>query len=1339
MTNKDFNIDELTDEELEEYLNSSEDDDYQADETSSDEDIESSDAKIYKDEEEKIIVSNETKVSEEIDMLPPRERKRLSREEKKKKEQKDRARRKEIKIRRKALLREPSKLVRYDTDPEMGLPEEIVEDRRIDGLTNGPSNTKSKPIWKIIVSNIITFFNILIFAIAGFLIAVGAYTDLVFLLIVVTNITIGIIIEIRSKKKIDSISLMSSPTAIVKRTGVNHEVPISEVVLDDLILLDSGKQICADSILIDGTVEVNESLLTGESEAIQKKPGDQLYAGSFVTSGKCSARVDKVGKDNYIEKLSNQAKVYKKPKSDLLQSLNWIIRIMTFPVVGFGIALFCIMYFNTGLDFTTSIRKTAGAMIGMIPSGLFLTSSIALTLSIVRLSDKNVLVQELYCIEMLARVNCICLDKTGTITDGTLVVKNVIDYNTIYGLATKNIVSAMLNALDDSNMTSEALKEKFGLGKRIKHVAAIPFSSQRKYQAVTFDKFGTFILGAPEFVLKNNYERYQNDVTKYAQLGYRVLCLAHKEGVIENGQLPNSETVTVSMILIEDTIRPDAINTIRYFKESGVEVKVISGDNEITVSKISQRAGIENADKYISLYGMSDDDVKNSATKYTVFGRVSPSQKRLLIQALKEAGQTVAMTGDGVNDILALREADCSIAVASGSEAARNCSHLVLLDSNFDSMPNVVAEGRRVINNITKVSALFLTKTIFSLFLAIQATIMGTYPISTNQLFLIDLLAIGFPSVVLINESNNVPVKGRFLFNVIKEALPGALTILLISVIVFSLKDVMYLDDMTLTTIIVIAASHTCLMVLFKVCRPFNVVHKVVCLVSYVVFLFAIFFMPQFLEFRPLITTSEYYSSTLKEDSMSYYPRIEYSRPNFYVFDDKVTALRVDSNISTTSLSAVMGTVGAEAGKLYYAVNGTRPYYVVNEDKVYFELNIPTLSFTKSGEAILGGYLLNDLDSLESGDIVVDSQGYLSVVKTVTDADGKESKVNVELYVTLDRTDAYYKYSLKYGQYLAKDAVRRACIMPTIEIKNGEFVIDGVQSNEYKYKVKSVENTYSILSEGGEYFLLVNGQKIYATNNDGTTRAEAYKIEAPTLSSTVVNNGKSKIYLNGIHTGYSIFDLYGTKDPMSSSYSITRTSDNAVITYNKENGKFYVNGTEDAAFKFDSVSYNGFADYKDKNGETINVLSGETLLQVSANNNDTAYSLVKGAAAHEIHRCSKATIDNSIYAPKVEVTVENNYIIDGYYTHYAVSNSRLNPQKNVDNYLILGGTVTDYHISTNNLITKTDGLVNELSVENKIFLLMLCLLAAPVMRLLQFSVPWFKKQIELIKKIIGRM
>ena len=322
------------------------------------------------------------------------------------------------------------------------------------------------------------------------------------------------------------------------------------------------------------------------------------------------------------------------------------------------------------------------------------------------------------------RVNCICLDKTGTITDGTMSVKNVIDFNIINGLTTKNVVSAMLNALQDTNLTSQALKEKFGMGKRIKHIGSIPFSSQRKYQAVTFEKYGTYILGAPEFVLKSEFVNYKKDVEKYAAMGYRVLCLAHMNAAIIDSVLPDEKPEVVSMILIEDNVRPDAINTIKYFRESGVEVRVISGDNPITVSKISQRAGVANAENYISLDGLTDQEVIKAASRYTVFGRVSPAQKRLLIHTLKENGMTVAMTGDGVNDILALKEADCSIAVASGSDAARNCSHLVLLDSNFDSMPYVVAEGRRVINNVTSVASLFLTKTIFSLFLADRKSVV---------------------------------------------------------------------------------------------------------------------------------------------------------------------------------------------------------------------------------------------------------------------------------------------------------------------------------------------------------------------------------------------------------------------------------------------------------------------------------------------------------------------------------------------------------------------------------------------------------------------------------------
>ena len=894
---------------------------------------------------------NKTIVREEINVLTEKEKKRLNKENEKEKVRLAREKEKMVQKHRKKIKKHPEKLVRYETDPELGLSEDIVEKRILDNLTNQTTVKTTQSVASIIFSNVFTFFNILTLSIAIALIAIQAWTDLVFLVIVTANIIIGIIQQIKSKKTIDRLSLMSAPTAIVKRAGNIQEINVNEVVLDDLILLENGKQICADSIVVEGTVEVNESLLTGESDAVIKKPGDLLYAGSYVVSGRCSARVDKIGNDNYISTLSSQAKKYKRPKSDLWKALTIIIVTMGFVVVIMGAALFCTMYLKNDLDLVFSIRKTAGAMIGMIPSGLFLMTSIALAVGVIKLGQKKVLVQELYCIEMLARVNCICLDKTGTITDGTMNVKNVIDYNAISGLATKNIISAMLNALNDNNLTSKALQEKFGLGKRIKHIGAIPFSSQRKYQAVTFDKYGTFILGAPEFVLKEKFALIKNDVNKHASLGYRVLCLAHRDGVIENQELPNSPIEIVSLILIEDNIRPDAINTIRYFKESGVEVRVISGDNPLTVSKISQRAGIDGAEDYISLDGLSDNEVKKAALKYTVFGRVSPAQKKLLIQTLKEAGKVVAMTGDGVNDILALKEADCSIAVASGSEAARNVSHLVLLDSNFDSMPSVVAEGRRVINNVTSVASLFLTKTMFSLLLAIQALLTGTYPISTNQLIIIDTMCIGLPSLFLVMEPNNNPVQGKFLYNVLRKALPGALVILIISTIVIWLSDAFGFDSTSLSTIIVIAATHTCMMVLFKACKPFNPLRQTLCTFCYSVFLFVIAFLPQFLEFRPLFKFTEYYSETITTKVVASYPQISISKENYYVVDGVYTTIVKDpNNKGVDNLTSLLINNGG-LDKYYYAING---------NITYLEVAIPEISYRYNGVIYLGGYTVKD-------------------------------------------------------------------------------------------------------------------------------------------------------------------------------------------------------------------------------------------------------------------------------------------------------------------------------------------------------------------------------------------
>jgi len=526
----------------------------------------------------------------------------------------------------------------------------------------------TRTVGGIILSKIFTIFNLLCIGIAVWLISVGAFTKCFFIIIVLTNIIIGIVQDLRAKAMIDKLSILSAPTVNVLRDGQHQEIEVKDIVLDDIMLLTNGKQICSDSVVIEGFIEVNESLLTGESDAILKKPGDELYSGSFVVSGACKARVEKVGEENYIQKLTKQARKYEKPKSEIMKSLNIIIRTVGVLIFLLGPIYFLMCHgkvlFNTNVSwfgdagYKEAVTTTAGAIIGMIPSGLFLLTSIALATSVVKLAHNKTLVQELYCIEMLARVNVLCLDKTGTITDGTMTVKGLIEYKNDTAYSTKQLISAILNAQNDDNLTSKALEAKFGLGKKLPVKNIIPFSSSRKYSVTEFEKIGAFMLGAPEFILTKNFYLVENDVNKNAKLGYRVLLIAKADKIKDEEVVGTPEPI--ALVLIEDTIRPDAYDTIKYFKDNGVEVKVISGDNPVTVSKISERAGIEGASKYISLEGLADKDVIRAATRFNVFGRVSPAQKKLLIKTLKTEGNTVAMTGDGVNDILALKEADCS-------------------------------------------------------------------------------------------------------------------------------------------------------------------------------------------------------------------------------------------------------------------------------------------------------------------------------------------------------------------------------------------------------------------------------------------------------------------------------------------------------------------------------------------------------------------------------------------------------------------------------------------------------------------------------------------------------
>lgn len=772
------------------------------------------------------------------------------------------------------MAKRTGEIIRHNPDVLCGLKEQEVKERIEAGYSNITDRGSTKSIGKIIFTNLFTVFNALNYAIGAWLISIGEWTQCFFLVIITANLLIGIYQEIKAKKMIDQLSLLSAPTARVLRDGKETEIEVKDVVIDDIMILSAGKQICADSIVKDGILEVNESLLTGESDVIVKKPGDQLFSGSFVVSGVCKTQVTAVGNDNYIEKLTGEAKKYTKPRSNLLKSLRWIIRTVGILIFIMGPIYFLIIYNTPGVSYGGSdgaVATTAGAIIGMIPSGLFLLTSIALFMGVIRLAMHKTLVQELYCIEMLARVDVLCLDKTGTITDGTMTVQGVIEYKNDCDMAIKNIVSAMLNALDDNNLTSDALEAKFGRDKKLNTVTIVPFSSSRKYSACQFENHGSFFLGAPEFVLKDGYEKISYDVEKNAALGYRVLTVAYSPLPIVDDYV-EGELTPLGLILIEDTVRPDAIETIKYFKENSVSVRVISGDNPITVSKVSERAGVLNADKFISLDGLSDAEVIRAANEYTVFGRVTPSQKKLLIQTLKGNGHTVAMTGDGVNDILALKEADCSIAMASGSEAARNVSHLVLLDSNFSSMPKVVNEGRRVINNVEHVATLFLNKTLFSTLLLAMTLILCIfisdvkYPIIPKQLMIIDFLVTAIPSFVLALEPNNSIVEGNFLKKVFKTALPGAITIMLSALLIILLSGAMNIgvvpdgvsDSVAMwykyeqSTMIVLIATFTSLMVLFKVCRPFNLLHGVLFGAMFALFVLAYLFMYELFNLAPI-------------------------------------------------------------------------------------------------------------------------------------------------------------------------------------------------------------------------------------------------------------------------------------------------------------------------------------------------------------------------------------------------------------------------------------------------------------------------------------------------------
>lgn len=745
------------------------------------------------------------------------------------------------------------------TSIDTGLSLAEVNSRKEKGLLNIVDTKSSKTIKEIITTNLFTIFNGINLAIAIWLITVGSYRNITFLSVIFINIIIGIIQEINAKRTIEKLSLISAPVVDVFRDGLILQINSEQVVLDDLISLTLGKQVIADSVIAKGEVEVNESLLTGESDAITKGPGDILYSGSFIVSGECLAQVTKVGQDNYIQKLVGQAKKYRKPNSEIMRSISYLIRYLTIIVILMGTTLFIYHYLIEQMNYSQAVVATAGAIIGMIPSGLVLLTSVSLAYGVITLGKNNTLVQDLYCIEMLARVDTLCLDKTGTITDGTMKVKDVLEYDNDTGLSVKQIVSVIQGVFKENNPTALALQKRFGKSGKSEPSGIIPFSSSRKFSAVSFkDIKTTFIIGAPEFIFKSRYKEIIEDVEKYASFGYRVILLAASDEMIPKSlQLDESRMRPLALIAIEDTIRKDATETINYFKQSGVDVKVISGDNPLTVSKIAKRVGINNAENYISLAGKTDEEIEGLAYRYSVFGRVNPAQKRKLIQIFKSNKSVVAMTGDGVNDILALKEADVSIAMANGSEAVRSIAHLVLLDSNFSSMPKVVKEGRRVVNNIQRVAALYLTKTLFSILISIVVLTLRTqYPIQTIQLFFYDFLVIGVPALYLAVEPNNNQIKGKFLINIIASALPGGLLVVLNYVVIVVVGRQLNLNFAEISTTTVLITTYVGMLVLYRIVKPFNLGRRILFTSMVVVFIIAISTIAEFFFFVGLNTAN---------------------------------------------------------------------------------------------------------------------------------------------------------------------------------------------------------------------------------------------------------------------------------------------------------------------------------------------------------------------------------------------------------------------------------------------------------------------------------------------------
>ncbi len=734
------------------------------------------------------------------------------------------ARRKQVHSEEKKERKIPT--TRYNPDYKKGLTSQQVQEHRLHGWTNKAVEPPSKTTKEIIHENVFTYFNLIFVVLAVLLCLVGSFRDLTFLPVIIANTLIGIVQEIRAKQVLDKLTMLNAPRASVVRDGKRTMINAEELVIDDIVVFKAGDQVYADAEISAGEVQVNESLLTGESDEITKRKGDKLMSGSFIVSGQCHARLDKVGVDSYISKLTLQAMAMQsKEQSVMIRSLDKLVKCVGVAIIPIGIVLFSQAFFIQHDGFRESVTSMIAAVIGMIPEGLYLLASVALAVSSIRLAQKKVLLHDMKCIETLARVDVLCVDKTGTITENTMKVQKLVrtdEYDEEENGDLSLLVGDFAAAMTKDNITMAALKEYFTKASGKNVLSKTGFSSATKYSSVTFED-GAYVLGAPEFVLKEKYDDYAEEITEYASTGARVLAFGIYDEEIDGKALTHG-IIPFGFVLLANPIREAAKETFEYFAEQGVEVKVISGDNPVTVSNVAKQAGIKHADRYVDASEFEDEQsMRKALLNNTVFGRVTPNQKRKFVRILKEAGHTVAMTGDGVNDVLALKDADCSIAMASGSDAAAQASQLVLLESDFSCMPQVVLEGRRVVNNIQRSASLFLVKNIFSFLLSVASVVfMFTYPLEPSQVSLISMFTIGVPAFFLALEPNKNMIKGRFLTNVLLKALPAALTDALAVAALVIFGRTFGVNSTDISTAATMLLAIVGFMILYKISAPMN-------------------------------------------------------------------------------------------------------------------------------------------------------------------------------------------------------------------------------------------------------------------------------------------------------------------------------------------------------------------------------------------------------------------------------------------------------------------------------------------------------------------------------------